>query len=366
LSCVICVGAYRGQYKKGKRHGHGTRSTVTYELDIKTNERKMSEQATIFKYNSTRRTTIEEVKRKTTVSEILDSNSQIYEGQWKYDKRDGHGVLKVSGHYTYLGEWSNNMRTGHGVIIYEDRQREEGYWENGRLVTPLKRKKLSMKYHQLENKVKQAHTMALQAADLARNKANLAESKATAANSRSKLATKSVETALADSERALEISQAIEPLKQTKVKTQLTQMSLASVTSTQLSVPSISAVSSCDDLRRLSPLMYRKVIPSDSDDDIDSCESVLDEDRISMRSEPAVLESKSSSNLLKSYTSNTTEDIIEEEPEEQKEHPMRKRSLSETMLIRRRGRVEMPYINKSTGQYDNYLSSSHVLYCLLV
>ena len=140
-----------------------------------------------------------------------DSNVQIYEGQWKADKREGYGILKVPNKYTYFGEWKNNMRAGYGAIVYDDGSKEEGIWENGHLVTPLKRKKLSLKHHQIENKVKQSHTTALQVADIARNKSVLAESRASAAISKSKSALKLIGAAMNDAEIARNLSQSLKP-----------------------------------------------------------------------------------------------------------------------------------------------------------
>ena len=117
-----------------------------------------------------------------------DLNAQIYEGEWKEDRRDGHGVLKVLGHYTYYGDWENNNRTGYGVLVHDNGKKEEGQWQNGKLIVVLKRRKLALKNSQLETNIRQAHTKAIQAADMARNKALLAESRAVAASTKSKQA----------------------------------------------------------------------------------------------------------------------------------------------------------------------------------
>ena len=200
-----------------------------------------------------------------TVNEIpLESNVQIYEGQWSKDKRHGHGVLRVPGMYMYCGEWSGNSRTGNGILVYEDGRREEGVWERGRLVAPLKRKKLSIKYHQLEAKVKQAHTLALQAADAARTKAILAVSRASAATNRAKLGMTAAETAKKDSETAKEKAVVLENLehqkKEATTPTVAGGMEFPNVRHTPLdhvdspsllSVPSISPTPSYENLREI-------------------------------------------------------------------------------------------------------------------
>ena len=114
--------------------------------------------------------------------------SQIYEGEWKEDKRNGYGVIKCIGSYTYYGQWVNNTRTGYGVMVYENGTKTEGQFQNGQLIVALKRKKLHLKSHQLETKVQTAHTQAIQAADSARNKALLAVSRATSSMGKAKSA----------------------------------------------------------------------------------------------------------------------------------------------------------------------------------
>lgn len=241
ITSFLLTGVYKGQYKKGFRNGYGTRSSHGYELlhekkqniiasstssgksnDASTkrasslNRRPISASSTNRNGDNLVRTTSSsslssyssrsDFLGPTSPIPLMDadkgSNIQIYEGQWYKDKRHGHGVLRVPGHYTYCGEWSHNSRTGNGILMYEDGRREEGAWENGQLVLPLKRKKISIKYHQLEVKVKQAHTLALQAADVARTKSLLAESRATAASSRAKLAMKAAEEANMNAETA--------------------------------------------------------------------------------------------------------------------------------------------------------------------
>ena len=120
---------------------------------------------------------------------------QIYEGEWKDDKRHGYGVIKCLGSYTYYGQWSANSRTGYGVLISENGTKAEGQWQNGQLIVALKRKKLHIKSHQLETKVQTAHTQAIQAAGGARDKALLAESRASTAMSKAKMANSVVGTA---------------------------------------------------------------------------------------------------------------------------------------------------------------------------
>ena len=218
----VYVGFYRGEYKKGVRHGYGTRTSATYEhrhtdapvavgtdygsLPKRGSEpsfernamKKQESSASVYSVQLPRKDskTAESALKKRAGSVMVNSsiqneqelNAQIYEGEWKDDRRHGHGVLKVLGHYTYYGDWENNSRTGYGVLVYNNGKKEEGQWQNGKLIVVLKRRKLALKNSQLETYVRQSHTKAIQSADMARNKALLAESRAAAATTKSKQA----------------------------------------------------------------------------------------------------------------------------------------------------------------------------------
>ena len=217
---VSTIGFYRGEYKKGVRHCYGTRTSASYEhrhtTDTSTEygtlpkrgsepsfERgsitKQESSASVFsvpggKCSKTGDPSLKPSARTGSIQISATSqsdpglNAQIYEGEWKDDRRHGHGVLKVLGHYTYYGDWENNNRTGYGVLVHDSGKKEEGQWQNGKLIVVLKRRKLALKNSHLETNVRQSHTKAIQAADMARNKALLAESRAAAASTKSKQA----------------------------------------------------------------------------------------------------------------------------------------------------------------------------------
>jgi hypothetical protein len=225
------VGFYRGEYKKGVRHGYGTRTSASYEhrhttdsslTDYGTLPKRGSEpsfqrgsiikqesSASVFSGQSSRTShdspsSVRAGSIQVSAQNDPDLNAQIYEGEWKDDRRYGHGVLKVLGHYTYYGDWENNNRTGYGVLVYDGGKKEEGQWQNGKLIVVLKRRKLALKNSQLETSVRQAHTKAIQAADMARNKALLAESRAAAASTKSKQAHTFAQDALKNAQLARE------------------------------------------------------------------------------------------------------------------------------------------------------------------
>ena len=227
------IGFYRGEYKKGVRHGYGTRTSASYEhrhttdspADYSTLPKRGSEpsfergsmvkqesSASVFSVQTSKsnESSFPSTVRAGSIQVSVkpqndpDLNAQIYEGEWKDDRRHGHGVLKVLGHYTYYGDWENNNRTGYGVLVYDSGKKEEGQWQNGKLIVVLKRRKLALKNSQLETSVRQSHTKAIQAADMARNKALLAESRAAAASTKSKQAHTFAQDALKNAQLARE------------------------------------------------------------------------------------------------------------------------------------------------------------------
>lgn len=214
---LIHSGCYRGQYKNGVRSGFGIRTSASYErrnklLGMGSSTRQQAVPNLTAPFPGLVRPSISSGSGLNTsgVNSSLDqvskinSNEQVYEGEWRDDKRQGYGVIKCTGSYTYYGQWAGNARTGYGVLVHENGAKEEGQWQNGELIVALKRKKLHLKSHQLETKVQTAHTQAIQAADTARNKAMLAESRASTAMGKAKMAQGVVATAEKNARQARE------------------------------------------------------------------------------------------------------------------------------------------------------------------
>ena len=45
----------------------------------------------------------------------------VYEGEWKDNKRNGHGTYKWSNGDVYEGEWKNNQPNGKGTFHFDER-----------------------------------------------------------------------------------------------------------------------------------------------------------------------------------------------------------------------------------------------------
>ena len=48
------------------------------------------------------------------------TGGQVYDGEYKDDKKHGHGVLKWANGDVYDGEWKDGNQNGHGVLKWAD------------------------------------------------------------------------------------------------------------------------------------------------------------------------------------------------------------------------------------------------------
>ena len=60
-------------------------------------------------------------------------NTIIYTGQWKYDKKNGEGILYKNDNMIYNGQWFNDAHHGFGELYFEDGKTEyQGEWNNNK------------------------------------------------------------------------------------------------------------------------------------------------------------------------------------------------------------------------------------------
>ena len=60
------------------------------------------------------------------------ANGDQYDGEWKADQKEGHGVFTYSGKWKgdkYDGEWKNDVREGHGVCTFANGDKYDGEWK---------------------------------------------------------------------------------------------------------------------------------------------------------------------------------------------------------------------------------------------
>jgi len=63
--------------------------------------------------------------------EFRYANGDIYEGQWKHDKKCGYGVMKYPHHGLYSGEFRDDMPWGHGLYHHSNGDVFEGEFKKG-------------------------------------------------------------------------------------------------------------------------------------------------------------------------------------------------------------------------------------------
>jgi hypothetical protein len=62
---------------------------------------------------------------------FVADNGNEYEGDWKNDKREGHGKAKYNTGDVYIGSWKKCKRHGQGTMYIENGDIYEGNWSNG-------------------------------------------------------------------------------------------------------------------------------------------------------------------------------------------------------------------------------------------
>jgi hypothetical protein len=62
------------------------------------------------------------------------ANGKIYEGEWKDDKRNGRGKLTYASGEVYEGEFKDGDFNGQGAKTYPDGRRESGTWRDDKFI----------------------------------------------------------------------------------------------------------------------------------------------------------------------------------------------------------------------------------------
>ena len=60
------------------------------------------------------------------------ANGDVYEGEWKSDRREGHGTCKYSSGEWYEGMWKADKRDGNGIARYVSGDKYDGDWRFGK------------------------------------------------------------------------------------------------------------------------------------------------------------------------------------------------------------------------------------------
>ena len=68
-------------------------------------------------------------------------NSDIFQGQFKNDKMNGHGVYKYADGAIYEGEFKYGKKNGHGVYTWTDGSKYKGQFFNDKIKNQMRVRK---------------------------------------------------------------------------------------------------------------------------------------------------------------------------------------------------------------------------------
>ena len=60
------------------------------------------------------------------------ANGDVYEGEWRADRREGTGTCKCASGEVYAGAWKADKRDGKGMASYSTGDTYEGEWRFGK------------------------------------------------------------------------------------------------------------------------------------------------------------------------------------------------------------------------------------------
>ncbi|XP_067622201.1 uncharacterized protein [Eurosta solidaginis] len=137
---------------------------------------------------------------------------ETYMGEWKKDKRCGHGVAERSDGLRYEGEWYNNKKHGYGVTTLHDGSFEEGKYKNNVLITSQKKKHLFLaRSRKLRDRINIAVNSAQRALKMAMQRSDIAISRTSTATDRAHSANIAATQAIIDCENAVKMAREFAP-----------------------------------------------------------------------------------------------------------------------------------------------------------
>ncbi|XP_030376821.1 mediator of RNA polymerase II transcription subunit 12 isoform X1 [Scaptodrosophila lebanonensis] len=137
---------------------------------------------------------------------------ETYMGEWKKDKRCGHGVAERSDGLKYEGEWYNNRKHGYGVTTFRDGTVEEGKYKNNILITSQKKKHLFLaRSRKFRDRITAAVNSAQRALKMAMQRSDMAISRMATAAAKAQNADVAAEQARIDCENAVRMAREFAP-----------------------------------------------------------------------------------------------------------------------------------------------------------
>ncbi|XP_053545784.1 junctophilin-2 [Bombina bombina] len=144
-------------------------------------------------------------------SDIDATTTEVYQGEWKNDKRSGFGVSERSSGLKYEGEWLDNLRHGYGCTVFPDGRKEEGKYRNNVFIKGMKKRVIPLKSAKIRQKVDRSIEGALRAATIARQKSEIAASRTTHAKAKAEGAEQAAQAANSESSIARTMARELSP-----------------------------------------------------------------------------------------------------------------------------------------------------------
>ncbi|XP_063769652.1 junctophilin-4 isoform X2 [Pseudophryne corroboree] len=138
--------------------------------------------------------------------------TETYAGEWKGDRRSGHGVSRRSNGLCYEGEWLRNRRHGYGRTTYPDGSREEGKYKMNMLASGKVKSLFPLRRGKGREKVERAVEAARRAEGTAKQKQEMALASAADARLQADSASVAASQALEASRAARILSHDLEEL----------------------------------------------------------------------------------------------------------------------------------------------------------
>ena len=178
---------------------------------------------------------------------------ETYTGEWKHDKRNGHGVCERSDGLKYEGQWHNDMKCGYGVTTFKDGSKEEGKYKNNILIADSKVKRFfQLGSSNIRQRIDDAVKMALQAQTMALKKAEIADTRAATARDKADQATTAALEADRDSQIAFAVARQYSDSQLGLGPNQLSSGALLSMGQTEPMMPNFGMATSSLQMRRIS------------------------------------------------------------------------------------------------------------------
>jgi len=130
---------YDGEFKNGLKHGKGKWKKYlqpgSNQVPQRAEDLKMAKVTQNFLYYEGNY----KFDKKDGYGVFTWSSGNLYKGDYKEDERHGHGEMRWTDGSCYIGAWVRGIQHGYGKIVFPDGTEKEGYFENNLYIGPMPR-----------------------------------------------------------------------------------------------------------------------------------------------------------------------------------------------------------------------------------